>query len=109
MLVEIDKWDKLARAFYNQYKFNIDAAISIWDLSNMRRKKVETFKGYAQRWRSLDARVNTLLPEKDLAFTFVNTLEEPFFSHIIGHSSTSFSKIVMTRCRNESTISSEKL
>ena len=88
----------MARAFYNQYKFNIEVTPSLWDLSSMRRKNDETFKGYNQRWRALAARVNTLLLEKDLAFTFVNTLEEPFFSHLIGHSATSFSEIIMAGC-----------
>ena len=46
---EIDAWDKLAKSFYNQYKFNIKVAPSMWDLSSLRKKNDESFKEYAQR------------------------------------------------------------
>ena len=36
-LDHIDTWDKLAKAFYNQYKFNIEVAPTIWDLSNLKK------------------------------------------------------------------------
>ena len=65
---EVDTWDKLARAFFNQYKFNIEMAPSVWDLSNMKKKTDESFKEYAQRWRAMAARITTPLPERDLTF-----------------------------------------
>ena len=108
-LTEIDTWDKLARAFYNQYKFNTEVAPSIWDLSNLQKKKGESFKEYAQRWRALAAKVTTPIPEKDLVFTFVNTLEDPFFSHLIGHASASFAEIVVSGSHIENAIKSGKI
>ena len=106
---ETDTWDKLARAFFNQYRFNIEMAPSVWDLSNMKRKKDELFKEYAQRWRALAARIATPLPEKDLTFTFINTLDEPFFSHLVGHASANFSEVVVAGCRIENAVSAGKL
>ena len=46
---------------------------------------------------------------KDLTFTFINTLDEPFFSHLVGHTSTNFSEIVMVGCRIENTMTTRKL
>ena len=47
-LNEINTWDKLARAFYNQYKFNMEVAPSMWDLSSLRKGNNESFREYAQ-------------------------------------------------------------
>ena len=55
------------------------------------------------------ARITTPLPERDLTFTFINTLDEPFFSHLVGHASASFSEVVMAGCRIENAISIGKL
>ena len=90
-LNEINTWEKLARAFYNQYKFNIEEAPSIWHLSNLQKKSNESFKEYAQKGRALAARVAIPLLKKQLTSSFINTLEEPFFSHLIGHTLANFS------------------
>lgn len=44
---KINTWDKLAKAFYSQYKFNIEVTLYIWDLSSLKKKKEESFKEYA--------------------------------------------------------------
>ena len=95
----------MARAFFDQYKFHLEIAPSVWDLSGMKKKKDESFKEYAQRWGAIAARVTTHLPEKDLTFTFINTLEEPFFSHLVGHTTASFSEVMAARCRIENAVS----
>ena len=81
----------------------------MWDLSSLRKGNSESFREYAQRWRSLAAKVATPIPEKDLTSTFINTLEKPYFSHLIGHTATNFSEIIAAGCRIESTITSGKL
>ena len=108
-LNEVDTWDRLARAFFDQYKFHLEIAPSVWDLSGMKKKKDESSKEYAQQWRATAARVTTHLPEKDLTFTFINTLEEPFFSHLVGHTTTSFLEVVVAGCRIENAIAVGKL
>ena len=55
------------------------------------------------------ARVTTHLLEKDLTFTFINTLEEPFFSHLVGHAMANFSEVVAAGCRIENAISAGML
>ena len=54
-------------------------------------------------------RVTTQLLEKDLTFTFINTLEEPFFSHLVGHTTTNFSEVTVVGCKIENVVSSGKL
>ena len=49
------------------------------------------------------------LPEKELTHTFINSLEEPFFSHLIEHTSVSFSEIVLASSRIENALLSGKL
>ena len=82
-LNKINTWDKLARAFYNQYKFNMEVTPSMWDLISLRKGNNESFKEYAQRWRSMAPRIATPILEKDLISTFINTLEKPYFSHLL--------------------------
>ena len=81
----------------------------MWDLSSLCKGNNESFREYAQRWRSMVARVATPIPEKDLTSTFINTLGKPYFSHLIGHTTTNFSEIVAAGCRIESAITSAKL
>ena len=98
-LDHIDTWDKLAKAFYNQYKFNIEMAPTVWDLSNMKKRSTESFKEYAQRWRSMAAKITTPMPERDLTLMFINTLGNPYYQHLVGHTSSSFAEIVAAGCR----------
>ena len=81
----------------------------MWDLSNLRKKDNKSFREYALRWRALAAKVTTPILEKDLAFTFINTLEKSYFTHLIGHTSANFSEIVAAGCRIESAITLGRL
>ena len=108
-LDHVDTWDKLAKAFYNQYKFNIEVALTVWDLSNLKKQPVESFKEYAQRWRSTAAKVTTPMPEKDLTLMFINTLGNPYYQHLVGHTTSSFAEIIAAGCRIEGGIASGKL
>ena len=105
----VNTWDKLARAFYNQYKFNIEVAPTVWDLSNLRKLPTETFKEYAQRWRSMAAKISTPVPEKDLTLMFINTLGNPYYQHLVRHITSSFAEIVAAGCGIEGGIASGKL
>ena len=46
-LNQINTWEKLVKVFYDQYKFNIEVAPSVWDLSNLQKRRNESFKEYA--------------------------------------------------------------
>lgn len=45
----------------------------------------------------------------DLTFTFINTLDEQFFSHLVGYTSANFSEVVVAECRIENAMLAGKL
>ena len=64
------------------------------DLHRMKKKNVETFKEYAQRWRELVTQVQPLLTDKELTTMFVNTLQAPYYDRMVGTASTNFSNVL---------------
>jgi len=67
----------------------------------MTKKSSETFKEYVQRWRELVARVEPPLHEKEITIMFIETLQTPFYEHVLGSVSSNFSDIVTIRKRIE--------
>ncbi|XP_038991986.1 uncharacterized protein LOC120115325 [Hibiscus syriacus] len=61
---------------------------------NMEKKINESFKHYAQRWRDIVVQVHPPMEEEETNILFVNTLKDPFFTHLIGNSFKSFADIV---------------
>jgi len=72
----------------------MDMAPDRMQLQNMAKKSTETFKEYAQRWRELVAQVEPLLYEKEMITMFIETLQAPFYEHVLGSVSSNFSDIV---------------
>jgi len=60
----------------------------------MAKKSLETFKEYAQRWRELAVQVEPPLYEKEMIIMFIETLQAPFYKHVLGSVSSNFSDIV---------------
>ena len=60
----IHVWKDLAYAFLKQYKHNIDMTPYNLDLQWMKKKSLESFKEYAQRWRDIAAEVQPPLTNK---------------------------------------------
>ncbi|RDX70267.1 hypothetical protein CR513_50512, partial [Mucuna pruriens] len=60
----------------------------------MVKKENETFKGYAQHWRKIVAKVQPPLSEKELVTMFVDTLQSPFYDRMIGNVLSNFSNLV---------------
>ena len=69
----------------------------------------EGFKDYSQKWRDLAGRVQPPLSERELVDMFLGTLSGPFFNHLIGSSSTGFTKLILTGERVESRIKNGKI
>jgi len=63
-------------------------------LQNMAKKSSKTFKEYAQRWRELATQVEPPLYEKEMITMFIETLQAPFYEHVLGSVSSNFSDIV---------------
>ncbi|XP_014499251.2 uncharacterized protein LOC106760315 [Vigna radiata var. radiata] len=88
-------WVDLADAFVKQYKYNMHVAPDRLPLQNMTKKDNETFKEYAQRWRELPVQVEPPLYDKEMVAMFVNTLQPPFYEHMVGNVSSNFADIVI--------------
>jgi hypothetical protein len=56
-LTSIQTWDQLAKAFVDQYSFNLDIAPTRADLEALTQNPSESFKDFVRRWRSLVAQV----------------------------------------------------
>jgi len=105
----IHSWMDLADAFVKQYKYNTDSAPDRLQLQNMAKKDIESFKEYAQRWRELAAQVEPPLLDKEMVATFVNTLQSPFYEHVLGNVSSNFADIIIIGERIEVGLKSGKI
>ena len=87
----------------------MDMALYRMQLQNMTKKSAETFKKYAQRWRELAAQVEPPLHEKEMTTMFIETLQTPFYEHVLGSISSNFSDIVTIGERIEHGLKNEKI
>ncbi|XP_058757581.1 uncharacterized protein LOC131630853 [Vicia villosa] len=69
----------------------------------------QSFKEYAQKWRDLARRVQPSLTNRELVDMFMGTLTGPFYSHLLGSSSSGFTELILTGERVESGIRSGKI
>ncbi|XP_014524059.1 uncharacterized protein LOC106780296 [Vigna radiata var. radiata] len=107
--VRIRCWADLADAFVKQYVYNTHVAPDRLQLQNMAKKENETFKEYAQRWRELVAQVEPPLFDKEMVAMFVNTLQLPFYEHMIGNVSVNFADVIIIGERIEVGLKSGKI
>jgi len=91
----ICSWRDLEDAFLKQYKYNVDLAPDRLQLQNMSKKGFETFKEYAQGLRELAAPVKPPLHDTKMMAMFINTLQSPFYEHMLGSVSSSFVVIIV--------------
>ncbi|XP_030444408.1 uncharacterized protein LOC115666904 [Syzygium oleosum] len=87
-------WEDLSDAFIRQYKFNIDVAPSREDLIRTEKKKTETFKAYATRWRALAVQITPELTEKEMLDTFMKTLPFEFRNRMLGSNFNSLAELI---------------
>ncbi|RDX67765.1 hypothetical protein CR513_53317, partial [Mucuna pruriens] len=85
----VQTWRSLAESFLDQYKYNMDMAPNRSQLQNMVKGERETFKGYAQHWRELAARIQPPLSENEMTMMFIDTLHSSFYEKMVGNMSSS--------------------
>ena len=105
----IRNWEDLATAFYKQYQYNSDLAPTRIQLQGMSLVTGEGFKDDAQKWRDLAGRVQPPLADRELVDMFLGTLSGPFFNHLIGSSSSGFTKLILTGERIKAGIKARKI
>ncbi|XP_017420412.1 uncharacterized protein LOC108330438 [Vigna angularis] len=106
----IYSWKDLVEAFLRQYGYNKDLTPDRAQLKNTVKKESESFREYAQRWREIASQVEPPLSDKEMTTTFLNTLQPPFYEHMLSISvSSSFADIVVIGERVESGIRNGKI
>ncbi|XP_014521831.1 uncharacterized protein LOC106778386 [Vigna radiata var. radiata] len=105
----ICSWKDLVDAFVRQYKYNKDLRPDRLQLQNMVKNESESFREYAQRWREIVAQVEPPLNDKEMTTIFLNTLQSPFYEHMISSVSSSFADIVVIGERVEGGIRNGKI
>src|SRR3954469_11344148 len=106
---KVHTWEELAAAFYKQYQYNADLAPTRTQLRGMSMGPKESFKEYAQKWRDMAGRVQPPLSDRELVDMFMGTLTGPFYSHLLGSSSSGFTDLILTGERVESGIRNGKI
>src|SRR4051812_17227818 len=106
---EVHTWEDLAAAIYKQYQYNADLPPTRTQLRGMSMAPKESFKGYAQKWRDMAGRVQPPLSDRELVDMFMGTLTGPFYSHLLGSSSSGFTDLILTGERVESGIQNGKI
>ena len=91
---KISCWRDLADLFMGQYQFNLEVAPTREQLSTMQKKKEESFKQYAQRWRALAAQVQPPLIASEMCSYFLGTLGSPFIGAMAGAAYKDFSDLI---------------
>ena len=98
---QIQTFNDLGEAFVRQYKYNVDMAPDIDQLSVMSRKDKETFKEYVQRWREIAAHVSHLLEEKEMKKILLKTLSLFYYDRMAASTPNDFTEMVNIGLRLE--------
>jgi len=98
---KIARWKNLADLFMAQYRYNMDVAPTREQLSVMQKKNDETFRHYAQRWRSLAAQVQPPLTATEMCSYFLGTLEGLYIPTMAGAAYKDFADLIVAGERIE--------
>ena len=67
------------KSFLSEYDHVVDIAPNCMSLMTMKKKEIESFKEYTQRWCDLAFQVQPILIEKENTFIFVNIFPAPYY------------------------------
>ena len=90
----IKSWKDLARAFLNQHKHATDFTLDRLALQTMEKRYNESFRDYAQRWRTVATQVQPPLIETEITILFLGTLQEPYYDRLMHAATGSFANMV---------------
>ena len=105
----IQSWKDLAKAFIAQYQHVTNTTPNRLTLQNMEKKETETFKEYAQIWRSTTTKVKPPLTDKEVTMTFINTLKGHYYDKLMGNATRNFVDLVISGEMVEIAIKSGKV
>ncbi|XP_039155481.1 uncharacterized protein LOC120286932 [Eucalyptus grandis] len=91
---EFTSWDDLTNEFLQQYRFNTELAPTREELTRVEKKRNESFKAFAQRWRTMASQVKPALNEREMKQLFLKTLPYEYFQGLVFSGCQTFSHLV---------------
>ncbi|KAL3719086.1 hypothetical protein ACJRO7_004089 [Eucalyptus globulus] len=91
---ELTSWEDLTNEFLQQYRFNTELAPTREELTRIEKKRNESFKAFAQRWRTMASQVKPALNEREMKQLFLKTLPPEYFQGLVFSSCQTFSQLV---------------
>ncbi|XP_070021745.1 uncharacterized protein [Nicotiana sylvestris] len=87
-------WVSMALDFINRFKFNIENTPDVLYIQNLKKKKTETFREYASRWRSEAAKVRPALYEEQMNKFFVREQDLQYYERLMVIDNNKFPDII---------------
>ncbi|XP_070002252.1 uncharacterized protein [Nicotiana sylvestris] len=103
------KWVNLvsmASDFMDRFRFNIENALDVFYIQNLKKKPMETFCEYSTRWRSKTAKVRPALEEEQMNKFFVRAKDPQYYESLMVIENQKFSNIIKLGERIEEGIKS---
>ncbi|XP_070010020.1 uncharacterized protein [Nicotiana sylvestris] len=88
------KWVSMASNFMDRFRFNIENALDVFYIQNLKKKPTETFLEYATRWRSEAAKVRPSLDEEHMNKFFVRAQDPQYYEILMVIENHKFSDII---------------
>ncbi|XP_070036185.1 uncharacterized protein [Nicotiana tomentosiformis] len=87
-------WVSMASDFMDRFRFNLENALDIFNIQNLKKKPTETFREYATHWRSEVAKVRPALEEEQMNKFFVRAQDPQYYERLMVSENHKFSDII---------------
>ncbi|XP_070022179.1 uncharacterized protein [Nicotiana sylvestris] len=99
-------WVSMVSNFKDRFRFNKENAPSVFYIQNLKKKPTRTFRKYATRWRSEDAKVRPALEEEQMNKFFVRAQDPQYYKRLMVIENHKFCDIIKLGKRIEEGIKS---
>ncbi|XP_075079769.1 uncharacterized protein LOC142165021 [Nicotiana tabacum] len=87
-------WVNMASDFMDRFRFNIENALDVFYIQNLKKKPTETFREYVTRWRTEAAKVRPALEEEQMNRFFVRARDPKYYERLMLIEGQKFSDII---------------
>ncbi|XP_070051807.1 uncharacterized protein [Nicotiana tomentosiformis] len=87
-------WVSMASDFMDRFRFNIENALDVFYIQNLKKKPTETFREYATRWRYEAMKVSPALGEEQMNKFFVRAQDPQYYERLMVIENHKFSDII---------------
>ncbi|KAK4737223.1 hypothetical protein R3W88_000920 [Solanum pinnatisectum] len=88
------EWVDMATDFMNRFGFNIENAPDWFYIQNLKKKRSESFREYAIRWRSEAARARPPMEESQMKDYFIRAQEPQYYDRMMLVAEKSFAETI---------------